>query len=98
MQCPRCQGTRIVKHGTIHSGTPTWLCTDCRRQFVATPPQRLITDETKHIIDKLLLERSSFAGMVRVTGVSIRWLQYYVNANYATVPRSVRVTEQQRGA
>jgi insertion element IS1 protein InsB len=97
MQCPRCQGTRLVKNGTIHSGKPKWMCKDCHRQFVVDNAQRLISDETKQTIDKLLLERVSLAGIVRVTGVSARWLQYYVNARYAAVPRSVTVTEQKRG-
>ena len=97
MHCPRCQGTRIVKNGTIHNGTPKWMCKDCQRQCVATPTQRRIADETKHTIDKLLLERISLAGIVRVTGVSLRWLQYYVNAKYAAVPRSVIVTGQKKG-
>ena len=97
MRCPRCQGTCLVKNGTIHSGKPKWLCKDCRRQFVAHPTQQPITDETKQTIDTLLLERVSLAGIVRVTGVSLRWLQYYVNAKYAAVPRYVTVMEQKRG-
>ena len=97
MQCPRCQGTRLIKNGTIHTGKPKWMCKDCRRQFVAQSTQRRISDETKQTIDKLLLERISLAGIVRVTGVSLRWLQYYVNAKYAATPRSVTVTEQKRG-
>ena len=86
-----------MKNGTIHSGKPKWKCKDCQRQFVATPAQRRITDDIKQTIDKLLLERISLAGIVRVTGVSLRWLQYYVNAKYAAVPRSVTVTEQKKG-
>jgi len=98
MQCPRCQGTRLIKNGTIHTGKPKWLGKDCRRQFVANPTHHRISDETKQTIDKLLLERVSLAGIVRVTDVSARWLQYYVNAKYASVPRSVTVTEQKGGA
>lgn len=98
MHCPTCQGKQIIKNGTIHSGKPKWKCKACGRQFVAEPTQRRIPDETKHTIDTLLLERISLAGIVRVTGVSLRWLQYYVNAKYAAVPRSVTVTEQKKGA
>ena len=97
MQCPRCQSARIVKNGTIHSGKPKWMCKDCRRQFVADPIIRRISDETKQTIDKLLLERVSLAGVVRVTQVSQRWLQYYVNKKYEAMPRSVTVTAQKRG-
>jgi hypothetical protein len=53
-----------------------------------------ISDETKALIDKLLLERVSLAGIVRVTGVSARWLQAYVNRKYALVPRQVEVAAQ----
>lgn len=98
MHCPRCQGTRLVKNGTIHNGKPKWMCKDCRRQFVEDPDWVPISDETKQLVDKLLLERIPLAGIVRVTGVSLRWLQYYVNAKYQSVPRSVSVTEQKRGA
>lgn len=76
----------MVKNGTIHNGKPKWRCKDCRRQCVASPTQHRISDETKQIIDKLLLERIPLAGIVRVTGVSLRWLHYYVNAKYAALP------------
>jgi hypothetical protein len=73
------------------------MCKDCRRQFITNPIRRRISNETKQTIDKLLLERVSLAGIVRVTRVSPRWLQYYVNAKYESIPRSVTVTEQKRG-
>lgn len=40
----------------------------------------------------------ALGGIVRVTGVALRWLPYDVNATYASVPCSVTVTEQQKGA
>jgi transposase-like protein len=72
MQCPKCQGTHTIKNGTIHSGKPKWMCKDCGRQCVADPQQRLISDDTKQLVDRLLLERISLAGIVRATGVSLR--------------------------
>ena len=98
MHCPNCQATQIIKNGTIHYGKPKWKCKVCGRQFVANPSQHRISDSTRQLIDKLLLERLSLAGIVRITGVSPRWLHYYVNAKYATLPRSVTVTEQKRGS
>lgn len=98
MRCPNCHSTQIIKNGTIHNGKPKWKCKACGRQFVANPTHHRISDDTKRLIDKLLLERVSLAGIVRVTGVSARWLQSYVNAKYAAVPRSVSVTEQKKGA
>jgi transposase-like protein len=97
MQCPRCQGSQLVKNGTIHTGKPKWKCKDCGRQFVADSQQRRIPEEIKALVDKLLLERISLAGIVRTTGVSARWLQYYVNQKYENQPRSVTVSGQKRG-
>ena len=97
MQCPRCQSERVIKNGRIHTGKPKWMCKDCKRQFVLDPQWRRISDETKALIDKLLLEKISLAGIARVTGVSEVWLQAYVNAKYATVERSVQVSAKKRG-
>jgi len=97
MVCPYCQETHVVKNGTIHSGKPKWKCNACNRQFIANPQPYRIPDNTKHLIDKLLLERISLAGIVRATGVSARWLQYYVNAKYAATPQSVTITAKKKG-
>ena len=97
MQCPRCQSERLIKNGRIHTGKPKWMCKDCKRQFVLDPQWRRISEQTKALIDKLLLEKISLAGIARVTGVSEVWLQAYVNAKYATVERSVQVSAKKRG-
>jgi transposase-like protein len=97
MQCPRCQSERVIKNGRIHTGKPKWMCKDCKRQFVLDPKWRRVSDETKALIDKLLLEKISLAGISRVTGVSEPWLQAYVNAKYAATPRSVQVSAKKRG-
>lgn len=98
MQCPRCQSERVIKNGRIHTGKPKWMCKQCGRQFVLNPQWRRVPDETKVLIDKLLLEKISLAGIARVTGVSEPWLQAYVNAKYADVPRTVQVSVKKKGA
>ncbi len=85
--CPRCGSDHVVKNGHIHNGRAKFACKDCCRQFVEHPQQRLISAETKALIDRLLLERLSQRGIARATGVSLRWLQDYVNAKYAAVPQ-----------
>jgi hypothetical protein len=52
---------------------------------------RVISDETNALIDRLLLERISLAGIARAVQVSASWLQAYVNEKYQAVPREVRV-------
>jgi insertion element IS1 protein InsB len=55
---------------------------------------RPISQATKALIDKLLLERVSLAGIARVVGVSERWLQTYVNQKYASQPQVTNVPAQ----
>jgi insertion element IS1 protein InsB len=89
-----CESERIVKNGSIHTGKQKYMCKACGRQFVEDPQHRVISDETRALIDKLLLEKLSLAGIARVTGVSERWLQNYVNELYQTVPRQAEVRGQ----
>ena len=70
------------------------MCKACGRQFVKDPQHRVISDETKALIDKLLLEKLPLAGIARVTGVSERWLQIYVNEFYQEVPRQAEIRGQ----
>jgi transposase-like protein len=98
MQCPQCQSERVIQNGRIHTGKPKWMCKDCNRQFVLDPQWRRVSDQTKALIDKLVLEKISLAGIARVVSVSEVWLQAYVNAKYAAVERSVRVSTKKRGA
>jgi hypothetical protein len=63
---------------------------------VENPEWRPISAETKAIIDKLLLERMSLAGIRRVVGVSEQWLQDYVNAKYEVQPQVADVPAQKK--
>ena len=54
----------------------------------------MIAQATGELIDRLLLERISLAGIARAVQVSEQWLQTYVNQKYAIVPRSVQVRQK----
>jgi IS1 family transposase len=59
-----------------------------------------VEEETRELIDRLLLEKISLAGIVRATGVSPRWLEYYVNKKYkklGAVKRQVEMKLKKRG-
>ena len=96
--CPSCNSTQVVKNGKIHNGKQNHRCKDCGRQFVEDPQLKRISDDTKALIDALLLERISMASVARVAKVSAPWLQQYVNDKYANVPREVKVRSQKKGA
>ncbi|GFZ97512.1 hypothetical protein [Okeania sp. KiyG1] len=48
-------------------------------------PKYTSTITAIELIDKLLLEKISLPGIIRITGVSEKWIQNYVNRKYAGV-------------
>ena len=94
--CPRCGSTEVVKNGNIHNGKQNHKCRECERQFVADPQQKRVSQETKELIDKLLLEKLPLAGIARVTEVSETWLQSYVNQKYEKVSKQVKVRSKKK--
>lgn len=94
--CPSCSSVHTVKNGFTHNSKPKRLCRNCGRQFVLNPEKKTISDETKALIDKLLLERMSMRGIVRVTGVSLSWLQNYINNKVGSRKRQVKTSPQKK--
>jgi len=96
--CPICASSGTVKNGHIHNGKQRFKCHACRRQFVEQPTKKVIDQATRELIDRLLLERISLAGIAPAIQVSEQWLQTYVNEKYAKVPRQVQVRPKKREA
>lgn len=90
--CPNCASARTVKNGRIHNGKQRFICHECGRQFVEHRQKKIIDSTTRQLIDRLLLERISLAGIARAVQVSEQWLQTYVTEKYASVPRQVQVS------
>ncbi len=63
--CPNCQSEAVIKNGLSRHQKQNYKCRDCGRQFVEDPQWRMISEETKGIIDRLLLEKLSLAGIAR---------------------------------
>ena len=97
MNCPKCKSDNIVKNGNIHNKKQRFLYKECGKRSVENPSKKIISQETKNIIDKLLLERISLAGIARVVGVSKRWLQKYVNEKYNDIPKKVKIKKKLKG-
>jgi len=97
LNCPKCQSQQFTKYGHTHYGKQRYRCLDCGRQFVENPTRQPISAETRGLIDKLLKERLALAGIARVTGVSERWLQMYVNQKYYLLPKQVEVAKKKPG-
>ncbi len=73
-ECPGCHGTEVVKNGRIH-GKQRFKCPQCGRQFVEHPSKKVIDAATRALIDRLLLERISLAGITRAAQGSEPWVQ-----------------------
>lgn len=67
---PSCASSKTVKNGRIHNGKQRFKCHECGRQFVEHPQKKVIDKATRELIDRLLLERISLAGIARAAQVS----------------------------
>jgi IS1 family transposase/transposase-like protein len=72
--CPRCKSANYKKNGHIHNGKQNHQCRDCGRQFVDCFEQYLVGDDTRTLIERLLVERISLRGICRAVGVKLKWL------------------------
>jgi transposase-like protein len=97
MLCPSCGSEKTIKNGTIHNGKQKYECKECSRQFVENPQNKIISQDTKDLIEKLLLEKVPLAGIARVTGVSECWLQTYVNKRYSAIEQEVKIERKKKG-
>ena len=95
MQWTYCCSQNIVKNGISMTGKQKYQCNACGRQFVLSPAQFPIPEQTKNLLDRLLLERISLAGIARITGGSERWLQDDVNDQSERIPRQVVVKNKE---
>lgn len=95
--CPSCSSQHTIRNGRIHNKKPKYQCQDCKRQFVEKPTKKSIDQETLELIDRLLLDSISLAGIARSTQVSETWLQGYVNDKYAHIPQQIQVSAKPKG-
>jgi insertion element IS1 protein InsB len=72
--CPRCRSPKYKKNGHIHNGKQNHQCHDCGRQFVDCFAQDLVSEDTRGLIERLLVERISLRGICRAVGVKFKWL------------------------
>lgn len=89
IHCPTCKSTNIKRNGHIHNHKQNHLCKECGRQFVPNPLNAGIGEAKKTLINKLLLEKISLAGIARVVEVSEQWLQTYLSDLYASCPEDL---------
>jgi insertion element IS1 protein InsB len=89
--CPRCMSPQYKKNGHIHNGKQNHQCKDCGRQFVDGFEQYLISEETRALIKRLLLERLSLRGICRAVGVGLKWLLGFMVTCFEDLPDHLNV-------
>jgi insertion element IS1 protein InsB len=89
--CPQCQSPKYKKNGHIHNGKQKHHCHDCGRQFVDCFEQYLIPEDTRALIERLLVERISLRGICRAVGVTLKWLLGFLVRCIATLPDHLHV-------
>jgi insertion element IS1 protein InsB len=89
--CPECGSQLFKKNGHIHTGKQNHQCKECGRQFVVDATDRVIDEEQRKVVERLLCEKISLHGICRVIGVSIRWLMDFMVARFAAVPEHLHV-------
>ena len=94
MLCPGCSSLNIRRNGSIHNGKKKFMCRDCGRQFVENPEKKIITQEERDLVCRLLLEKIPIAGIARVTGISETWLQKYINRKYEEIPKKIILVKE----
>jgi insertion element IS1 protein InsB len=89
--CPRCQSPKYKKNGHIHNGKQHHHCHDCRRQFVDCFAPYLISEDTRALIERLLVERISLRGICRAVGVTLKWLLGFLVQCFEALPDHLHV-------
>ncbi len=89
--CPQCNSTHYKRNGHLYNGKQSYRCKGCGRQFVRAFEQRLVSDEQRMLIERLLRERLSLHGICRAVGVGMKWLLSFVVGCYDATPEHLNV-------
>lgn len=90
--CPSCGSEAASHNGHTRHGKQNYKCRDCGRQFVLDPQWQALSEEQKGLIERMLLERISLAGIARVLQRSEDCIQRYVNRKTDQVQQQVEVS------
>jgi insertion element IS1 protein InsB len=89
--CPACGSTRFKRNGHTRNGKQKHQCKACARQFVECAEHYRIADETRALIERLLLERISLRGICRAVGVGLKWLLGFIVHRFETLPEHLHI-------
>src|SRR4029434_1585145 len=89
--CPACGSQQFKKNSHSHTGKQNHQCQACGRQVVLHASNRVINEEQRTLVERLLRENISLHGICRAVGVSIRWLMDCMVARFQALPDHLHV-------
>jgi insertion element IS1 protein InsB len=89
--CPACGSKRCKRNGPLQTGQQNHPCKACGRPFVLHAANRVISDEQRALVERVLCEKISLHGICRAVGVSLRWLMGFLVARFAALPAPLPV-------
>src|SRR5215471_14271227 len=89
--CPACGSERFKRNGHLQTGQQNHQCKACGRQFVLQAENRVIGEEQRALVERLLREKISLHGICRAVGVSLRWLMAFLVARFVALPEPLHV-------
>jgi hypothetical protein len=88
---PASGSQQFKKNGHIHTGKQHHQCQACGRQFVLHADNRVMGEDQRTSVKRLLRETISLHGICRTVGVSIRWLMDFMVARFEALPDHLHV-------
>jgi insertion element IS1 protein InsB len=89
--CPGCGSKQYKKNGHIRNGKQNHRCKACGHAFVIQPANKILSEEQRTLIAKLLLEKLSLRGIGRVMGITLKWLLHLMAERFAACPDHLHV-------
>ena len=89
--CPECGSQYFKKNGHIHTGKQNHQGKACGRQFVVHADTRVIAEDQRTLVQRLLCEKISLHGICRAVGVSMRWLINFMMIRLKALPDHLHV-------
>jgi insertion element IS1 protein InsB len=90
--CPCCGSIAFKKNGINQYGDQNHKCLECGRQFVLDPQNKIVAEETKNLIRKLLIEKLPIRAICRVADVSKTWLLHFIKEEYRKIPLDMEIS------
>jgi IS1 family transposase len=75
----------------MHTGKQHHPCQACGSQVVLHADNRVMNEEQRTLVERLLCENISLHGICRAVGVSIRWLMDFMVARFQALPDHLHV-------